>query len=261
MAIQPAIGETVLVETDRDGITTVTFHRPDARNALNLAMVKEAESVLESLRESTESKIVIFRGAGDKAFISGADIAELKNRGREEAKKRINSNLFRMVETLPQVTIAAITGYALGGGLELALACDLRIAGQSSKMGLPEVSLGIMPAAGGCTRLPRIVGVGRAKELIFSARILGSEEALRIGLVQDVKPDNEVYGWCVEQARLILRNSVAAVQSSKKMIDAAHSNFTEEMISLESELQSVLFESDEKHRRMAAFLEKRNQKR
>ncbi len=169
-------------------IALLTFDRAEVRNALNHQMVHDIRAALHALADDDELSALVLTGAGGKAFISGADIGELRDRRRNAAFRRINTALFRELELFCAPTIAAIRGWALGGGCELAMACDLRVAGESSKLGQPEVSLGIIPGAGGGYRLPRLVGLGRARELIFTGRIIGADEARTIGLVEEVEP-------------------------------------------------------------------------
>ncbi|MCK6552442.1 enoyl-CoA hydratase-related protein, partial [Myxococcota bacterium] len=170
-------------ETADGAIALVTLNRPEVRNAIDLRMVQDLGKVLDAITADDAIRAVVMYGAGDKAFASGADIAQLKERGVADALKRINSAVFRRVEELPVPVIAAIRGFCLGGGCELAMACDLRIAGASAKLGQPEVSLGILAGAGAVQRLPKLVGLGKAKELIFTGAVIDANEAERIGLV------------------------------------------------------------------------------
>ena len=152
--------ETILLDVDSNGVALLTLNRPEVRNALNLEMVEDIRRALVELASRDDVRALIFTGAGGKAFLSGADIAELRDRKRADALQRINAGLFREVEQFPAPTIAAIQGWALGGGCELAIACDLRVIGESAKMGQPEVKLGIIPAAVGTYRQPRLIGLG-----------------------------------------------------------------------------------------------------
>jgi enoyl-CoA hydratase len=254
--------ETIKVEVDpQDGIATLTFSRPEVRNALNRAMVDETRRAIEDLGARGDVRVLILTGAGEKAFVSGADIAELRERGRMDAFAKINSGLFRQVEALPFPTIAAIRGFALGGGCELALACDLRVCGESSKLGQPEVSLGILPGAGACYRLPRLIGVGAARDLIFTGRIIDAREAKELGLVNRVVPDAEVLEVARGLAREIAKNSALAVRLAKATLNLGPDASTDALQALECTAQAVLFEDEEKRARMTAFLEKRAHKR
>lgn len=252
--------ETLLVEQGDDGIALVTLNRPEVRNALNRAMVDDLRRALGDLEARDDVRALLITGAGGKAFLSGADIAELRDRKSGDALARINASLFREIEAFPAPTIAAIRGYALGGGCELAMACDLRVAGESAKLGQPEVALGIIPAAGGTYRMPKLVGLGKARELIFTGRILEAAEAERIGLVNRVVPDDDVIDVARELAAEIAKNSALAVRLAKVSLNAASDMPTDVAIRLESSAQAVLFEDEEKYRRMTAFLEKRKKR-
>ena len=252
--------DPVLLEKTSNGIAVCRFNRPAMRNALNEDMVRGVRRVLQELWELPGVACLIFTGS-EKAFVSGADIMELKERGRADALRRINTDLFREIEQFPMPTIAAIRGFALGGGCELAMACDLRIAGRGAKFGQPEVGLGIIPGAGATYRLPRLVGIGRAKELIYTGRIIDASEAERIGLVNQVVNDEEVLDHALTLATEIGKNSLLAVRCAKAALSAAAEMGTDVGMVLEATTQALLFEDAEKHRRMGAFLEKREAKR
>ncbi|MCC6750108.1 MAG: enoyl-CoA hydratase/isomerase family protein [Deltaproteobacteria bacterium] len=252
--------ETIQLEMDPDGVALCTLNRPEVHNALNFEMVRELDAAVAGLGERSELRALIFIGAGDKAFASGADIAELARRGKLDALRRINAGLFRRIEQLSVPTIAAIRGYALGGGCELALACDLRICGQGAQLGQPEVSLGIIPGAGATYRLPRLIGLGRAREIIFTGRRVSAAEALTIGLVNQVVPDEEVLAAARQLARTIAAHSPLAVRLAKAALNLAAEGTTDAGMALEATAQAVLFEDDEKVQRMSAFLEWRSKK-
>ncbi len=247
---------TIEVEVREGGVGLLTLNRPDVRNAINLAMVEELHSALTSLAGRDDVLALVITGAGTRAFASGADIAELLERTGKDALQAINSSLFRRVEEFPRPTIAAVRGFALGGGCELALACDVRVAGESARFGQPEVSLGILPGAGATYRLPRLVGIGRARELIFTGRIIDAREAERIGLANKVVPDDRVLDEALEMARTIASHAPLAVRLAKVALNAAARGAS--IGELESIAQAVLFESDEKRRRMSAFLAKKS---
>jgi enoyl-CoA hydratase len=253
--------ETITLAVDADGIALLTFNRPDVRNAMSKLMVDETRAAIEALVARGDVKALIFTGAGEKAFVSGADIAELRERGRLDALRRINSALFRQVEQLPFPTIAAVRGVALGGGCELAISCDLRVAGEGAKFGQPEVGLGILPGAGACYRLPRLIGLGAARELIFTGRIIDAKEAKALGLVNRVVPDAEVLDAARALAKEIAKNSALAVRFAKLAINLGPEAGTDALQAFETTAQAVLFEDEEKRRRMTAFLEKRAPKR
>jgi enoyl-CoA hydratase len=240
-------------------LVTITLHRPEVRNAINLQMIKDLGAALDALAEVDDLRAVILTGAGDKAFAGGADIAELRERRLPEALQRINAALFRKLEEQPAPTIAAIRGFALGGGCELAMACDIRIAGRSARFGQPEVSLGIIAGAGALQRLPRLVGFGRAKELVMSGRIIDADEAERIGLVNRVVDDALVLDEARALARTIAGHAPLAVRLSKAALNVnAGTSIPSDMVDAFG--QAILFESADKQARMTAFLEKKSTK-
>jgi len=252
--------QTIKIDVDGDGIAVCRFNRPSVHNALNEEMVDELHTFLRHTAGRDDVSAVVFTGEGEKAFLAGVDIRELLVRTAADALRRINTTLFRAVEQFPLPTIAAIRGYALGGGLEFSMACDLRVCGEGSKLGQPEVSLGIIPAAGATYRLPRLVGLGRAKELIFTGRIIDAAEALATGLVNRVVPDGQVLDAALELARTITGNGRLAVRLAKVSLDSAADTGVDAAMALESASQAVLFDDDEKKKRMTEFLEK-NKKR
>jgi enoyl-CoA hydratase len=210
-------------------IATLTVNRPEVRNALSKETVQEMHAALRELAARDDVGVVIL----DKSFVAGADIREIRKRGKREALEAINQELFSAVENFPWPVIAAVNGYALGGGFELALACDIRVAAESARFGFPETGLGIIPAAGGTQRLPRHVGWGRAKEIILTGRTLDAQEAEQLGLVSKVAPADELMATASELAGKILSRGPLAV---------------------------VLFESEDKKEGTTAFLEKRKPK-
>lgn len=248
---------TLLVERDAEQVVTCLFNRPESRNALNETMAGEFRALLAALRDDPRVRALILAGAGEKAFVSGADIAELRDRTRFDAFRRINTDLFRALELFPAPTIAAVRGWALGGGCELAMACDLRVCGEGARFGQPEVGLGIIPGAGGTYRLAELVGAGRAKEMVFTGRVIDAREALAVGLVNRVVPDGEVLGAARALAAEIARHGALAVRLAKVAFGARREMSTDAAIALESTLQAVLFEDEEKRRRMSEFLEKK----
>ncbi|MFT7625325.1 MAG: enoyl-CoA hydratase/carnithine racemase [Myxococcota bacterium] len=247
---------TIRLERSDADVALLTFNRPEVRNALSHEMVDDIRSGLDSLA-GTGVRALILTGAGGKAFISGADISELRDRRRDAAFRRINTALFRELELFEAPTIAAIQGFALGGGCELAMACDLRIAGQGARFGQPEVSLGIIPGAGGTYRLPRLVGIGRARELIFTGRIIDAREALDIGLVEKVVPDDEVLESAYALAAQIAANSPIAVRMAKTVLNSNGEMSADVAMALEATTQAVLFEDPGKFERMTAFLDRK----
>jgi enoyl-CoA hydratase len=251
--------QTILADVE-DRLAVVTFNRPDKRNAIDHTMVNELHDVLDGFVMDGEVLACVFTGAGDKAFVGGADIAQLRERNALDALRTINAALFGKIEALPFPTIAAVRGYCLGGGCELAMCCDLRIAGEGAKFGQPEVALGIIPAAGGTQRLPRLVGMGRAKELVLTGRTIDAIEAERIGLVNRVVPDDEVLDAAKGLAREILAHGALAVRLAKLNLNNSARTGQDSGLLLEQVSQAVLFDSEEKRRRMTEFLEKRAKK-
>ena len=246
-----------LLYSVENGVAHVVLNRPEKRNAIDQTMVNELHDALDGFVADGDVHACIFHGAGEKAFIGGADIAQLRDRKAADALKKINSALFAKIEGLPFPTIAAIHGFCLGGGCELAMSCDLRVAAEGSRFGLPEVTLGIIPGAGGTQRLPRLVGLGRAKELILTGRIIDAQEAHEIGLVNRLVPGDELMAAAQTLAGEILANGALAVRLAKLNLNNAVSAGLDTALLLEQVSQAVLFESEEKHARMTAFLERR----
>lgn len=244
----------VLNASITDGIGHLEFNRPEVRNAINRELIDALHETLDLWAERDDLRAVVLSGAGGKAFAGGADIAELKERTHREAFFGINQRLFQKLEDFPRPVIAAIDGYALGGGLELALSCDLRVASKTAKVGMPEVSLGIFPGAGGTWRLPRVVGFGHAKELIFTGRILDAEEAFSYGLFERLV-DTDALSIAKDIAAQIAKNSPLAVQVAKVSLNALARQTNADPV--ERLAQALLFDSAEKRERMTAFLEKK----
>lgn len=244
----------------QSGWAEVTFNRPEVLNALNREMVDELHKALESLSVHDDVRGLIFRGAGDRAFIAGADISELVNRGREDALLAINAAVFQKIEDFPWPTLAVVRGFALGGGCELALACDIRLGSESAQMGQPEVKLGIIPGAGGPHRLTRTVGSGLARELIFTGAIIDANEAHRIGLLNHIYSDSDVLDQARKMMGRILRNSPTAVRVAKVALNAAANTVDRRSAMVECLGQGLLFDSDDQKKRMNDFLAKRSKK-
>ena len=252
----PIIEPRILTADLGDGVVQLTLNRPDKLNALDLAMVEALHEALGAV-ESTAARAVVLTGAGERAFVAGADIAELKERGALEALAGINTRLFRRVETFPVPIVAAVRGYALGGGCELALACDLRVGGPGTRFALPEADLGIIPAAGGTQRLPRIVGLGRAKELVLLGDRIRGDEAFRIGLLNRYVEDHEILDTAVALARRIAERGPLAIRMAKLALNASAGIDADTGTVLESVAQASCFESADKHARMQAFLDRK----
>jgi enoyl-CoA hydratase len=248
--------KSVLLER-RGAVALITLNAPERRNAIDLAMVQGLHAALDELGTDADLAAVIVTGAGDKAFAAGADIAQLRERKAAQALAAINSAICKRIEEFAVPTIAAIKGFALGGGCELAIACDLRVAGDSAKMGQPEVKLGIIPGAGGTYRLPRLLGLGRARELIFTGRVIDAQECLRIGLVNSVVPDDKVLDAAFALAAEIAGNGRLAVRMAKLALNGIARPGEAHALTLESVAQALCFDSDDKRARMDAFLAKK----
>lgn len=237
-------------------IATITLSRPEVRNALDTATVEECHRALEEIRVA-RCGVFIITGTGDKAFVSGADIHTIRQRRRDDALAAINSRLMSAIESHEAVSIAAVNGYALGGGCELAIACDLRIASENAVFGLPEPSLGIIPGAGGTQRLPRIVGLGRAKEMILTGARWGAQRALEVGLVAQVVPLAELMTAARALAEKVLALGPLAVRLAKVALNASSQMPLPAGLLYESAAQAITFESRDKMEGTTAFLEKR----
>jgi enoyl-CoA hydratase len=250
--------EFLRIET-ADGIATVTVNRPDKLNALNAATVAEIDAAFHQLAADAGVGGILLTGAGAKAFVAGADIAELATMdplGGIGVSRR-GQDAFRFIERMRKPVVAAVNGFALGGGLELALACHIRIAAASARFGLPEVKLGIIPGYGGTVRLPRLVGRGRALELILSGDMIDAAEALRIGLVNKVvEPDALVSSARALLGRM-LANGPVALALALESVDHAEGTATAEALTLESNLFGLLAGTADMREGMQAFLEKR----
>lgn len=239
------------------GIATITVSRPEARNALNRETVEEIHAALAEAGGRREVGVVLLTGAGDKVFVSGADIRELQKKTKHDAFDSVVARLTWTVERFPKVTIAAVNGYALGGGCELALACDLRVAAPNAQFGFPEAGLGIIPAAGGTQRLPRFVGWGRAKELILTGEIIGAARAYEIGLVNRVAAEGKLMEEARAVAAKVMTRGPLALRMAKQAINLAAQAPLDAGLQYELASQAVLFESKDKAEGTAAFLEKR----
>ena len=242
-----------------DGIATITVERPEKLNALNAATIREIGAAMDEAQESAEVRGVIVTGSGSKAFVAGADISELAAMGAIDGVEvsRLGQRVFRAIELSRKPVIAAVNGFALGGGCELALACHLRVASESARFGLPEVKLGIIPGYGGTLRLPRIVGKGRALELILSGEMIDAREAHRIGLVNRVVSPESL----LEESRALLhgiiRNGPIAIGLAIECATRGMEMDLDDGLALESNLFGLLASTSDMREGMAAFLEKR----
>lgn len=248
------------VRYERNGpVGYVTIHRPSALNALNEDVLLTLEGTLELLEQDPTIQVVILTGSGEKAFVAGADIAAMRDMTPAQAKdfSRLGQRVFGKVENLSKIVIAAINGYALGGGCELAMACDIRVATSKSRLGIPEVTLGVFPSFAGTQRLPRLVGLGAAKELLATARKVPAEEAKAIGLVNHVVPEEELMSFCEELAKTICQNSATAIAWGKQCMNHGLEMDMERALELESSLFGLTFSTPDQKEGMGAFLEKR----
>jgi enoyl-CoA hydratase len=238
-----------------DGVAVVTIDRPAVRNALDLETVRAFSAHLQEL--GPDIGAVIVTGAGDQVFVSGADINDIRARKRDDGLRAINSSLFSAIERLPAPTIAAVNGAALGGGCELALACDLRVAAAHAKFGQPEVGLGIIPAAGATQRLPRLIGLGRAKQLVLTGEIIDAPTALAWGLVNQVVPAAELMTAAHALASRIMSRGPLAIRLAKQALNASARVDLDSGLLIETLSQAICFDSDDKQEGTSAFLEKR----
>jgi enoyl-CoA hydratase len=249
--------ETLLVER-RERVAIITINRPEKRNALNIQTRAEGAAVLEELRDDESVGVVVFTGAGDKAFVAGADIGEFA--GRTALTQRdvmLGRSLFTAVDTFPKPIIAMVNGYCLGGGCELALACDLRIASETASFGQPEINLGIIPGGGGTQRLTRLVGEGKAMELILTGDIIDAKTAFSIGLVNMVVPAADLAAKTMEIAGRISEKGPIALRMAKEAVKIASRSNLDEGLRREVDLFALCFSSEDKDEGVKAFLEKR----
>ena len=250
--------EHLLVEKN-EGIALVTLNRPKQLNALNKSLLSDLNKVLEALRVDTETKVVLLTGAGEKAFVAGADIKEFASfNGAQGAELSKDGHLtvFNVIEEFPKPVIAAINGFALGGGLELAMSAHIRIASNNARMGLPETSLGLIPGYGGTQRLPQLIGKGRALEMIFSARMIDAETALNYGLVNQVVPQEKLLEAAQKMARSFMKNSIVAMGYA---IESVNAGLLEGSLGYDVEIQAFgdCFETKDFKEGTQAFVEKR----
>lgn len=251
--------ENVTVEYLEGQIALVTVNRPKKLNALNKQTISELHEVFVTLESDSSVRVIILTGAGDKAFVAGADISEFAEFSKKEGTllaKTGQENLFDFIEELSKPTIAAVNGFALGGGLELAMACHFRLASENAKMGLPEVSLGLIPGYGGTQRLPQLVGKGRAMEMILTGSMIDSETALRFGLVNHVVAQEELIANCVKISNKIIQNSP---NSTGVAIEAINAGFNAGIDGYESEINlfGACFGTEDFLEGTRAFLNKR----
>ncbi|MDQ3191995.1 MAG: enoyl-CoA hydratase-related protein [Bacteroidota bacterium] len=251
-----------IISTNNNGILTLTINREDKLNALNKQTIAELSVAFKNAAVDDQVRVVILTGAGAKAFVAGADIAEFADFEIEQGKTLSAAGqhtLFDVIENLPKPVIAAINGFALGGGLELAMACHIRIASSNAKMGLPEVSLGVIPGYGGTQRLPQLVGKGKAFEMIMTADMLSSQDALRYNLVNYVVEQNELIAKCEEIAGKIISKSPVAVSAAIRAVNAGY-NYSLNGFDVEIDEFGKCFGTEDFIEGTTAFLEKRKAK-
>ncbi|NLH62667.1 MAG: enoyl-CoA hydratase [Erysipelotrichaceae bacterium] len=245
----------------KDAIAVITMNRPSALNALNSEVLDDLNTVIDHVDLKT-IRCLIITGAGEKSFVAGADIAEMSALTKAEgiAFSKKGNDLFRKIETLSIPVIAAVNGYALGGGCELAMACDFRIASENAVFGQPETGLGITPGFGGTQRLARLIGAGAAKQMIYTARNIKADEAMRIGLVNSVVPADQLMAAAEKIAGQIAKNAPIAVANAKAAINEGIERPMEEAESIEEHRFGSCFETHDQKEGMSAFLEKRRDK-
>ncbi|WP_416044731.1 short-chain-enoyl-CoA hydratase [Clostridium tyrobutyricum] len=250
--------ENVILK-EENGIAEVIINRPKALNALNSETLKELGSIIDDIHVNDNIKAVIITGSGEKSFVAGADIAQMSKLNSIEATKfsRLAQNVFSKIENLPKLVIAAVNGFALGGGCELAMACDIRFASKKAKFGQPEVNLGILPSFGGTQRLPRLVGKGIAKELIFSTDMISANEAYRIGLANKVYEPEELLTKAKEFAQKVMTKSPVGVRLAKASINNGLDVDLEAGLKYEANSFGLCFSTEDQKEGMKAFLEKR----
>lgn len=251
--------EYISYDKKEDAIGVLSINRPKVLNALNWDTLRELGKFFEEVLPGEDLKALIVSGAGDKAFVAGADIAQMNSMSTREFKEYVDyaHKVYQLLEDDPCPSIAAINGYALGGGCELALACDIRIASEKAKMGFPEVKLGIFPGWGGTQRITRVLGLGKTKELVFTGEMIDAGEALRIGLVEKVVPHEEIMTEALKIAGSIAKRGPLAVRLAKTAINAGSEMDLQKALLLEKTLVSLCFDSADRVEGMQSFLEKR----
>lgn len=249
--------ETILVEK-RGNVAVLTINRPDKLNALGYKVHQEGVAALEELRKDEEVRVLVITGSGEKSFIAGADITEFA--GKTAVTQRAifqEKTLFNSIDEFPKPVIAMVNGFCLGGGCEVALACDLRIAGEKARFGQPEINLGIIPGGGGTQRLTRLIGEGKSMEMILMGDMIDAQTALNLGLVNHVYSAEELETKTMELANKIAEKSPIALQMAKEAVKLAAKSNLDEGLKREVDLFAICFSSQDKEEGVAAFLEKR----
>ena len=241
----------------QEAVTVLKISAPKSLNALNSTILRELDDFVDNLNPAT--RVLIITGDGEKSFVAGADISEMAHLNEEQGREfgRLGAQVFRKIELLPIPVIAAVNGFALGGGCELAMACDIRIASNKAKFGQPEVGLGIIPGFSGTYRLPKLIGQGYAKEMIYTGKAIRADEALRIGLVNAVYEPEELMARAMEMAQKILANAPIAISLAKQSIGEGYDLDADAAIALENDLFGQCFATADQKEGMDAFLNKR----
>lgn len=241
-----------------NGIGTLTINRPKNMNALNNQVLTELNSILDDIDKDIEVQVLIVTGSGEKAFVAGADIKEMKEKNVLEGRdfSAFGNKVFSKLENLRLPSIAAVNGFALGGGCELAMACDVRIGAENAKFGQPEVGLGIIPGFGGTQRLSRIVGFSKAKELIYTAQTVSAEEALKINLLNKITESSQLISEAELMAQTIMKQAPLAIEASKKAINRGYEMDLSHALEMEAELFGGLFATEDQKEGMTAFTER-----
>ena len=250
--------ENIVYEVE-EGIATITFNRPKALNALNGALLAELSSALDVIGADEDIRVLVLTGAGDKSFVAGADISELATFDSLKAKSfaRSGHNVINKLQHLPIPVVAAVNGFALGGGTEIAIACDFIYASENAKFGQPEINLGVIPGFGGTQRLPRLIGTGMAKELIFTGKMISAEEALQLGLVNKVVPQDKLMEEVMKIAGIIASKGKVSLREAKQAVNKGMNVDLATGCSIEIDAFALCYASPDAKEGTSAFLEKR----
>lgn len=251
----------LLLEVE-NGVALLTINRPKSLNALNSETLAEINTCLAEVEKNEDIKVLILTGSGEKSFVAGADISEMVNASATEGRIMglLAREAFSRLENMPQVTIAAVNGFALGGGCEISMACDIRVASENAKFAQPECGLGILPGFGGTQRLARLVNKGRAKELIFTCDMITAQDAYQMGLANHVVPQAELIDYCKAMAGHIMKNAPVGIALAKQAINTGSDTDLDSGLKLEANLFGLSFATEDKKEGMTAFLEKRKDK-